>query len=257
AYESLSTLAREVVKNTRAIQGVITELRDLSTFNPRDLATVQRPIPANNLLWHVGAEWEPLARLAKIQVRVLFGPRGLYVLGDERRLRWALGNVVDNALKFSPPGTTITLAARHKDDHDDNRIEYIIKDEGYGIAADDLSHVFTRFYRGHPCDFDGQPVRKPGTGQGLFIARRVIESHGGEVSLASRVARGTTVIIRLPLTSDISFDLPDDDSDGDLLLDEIPAPDTSDTQPRETIIPSEDEFDTVRLEPRNWHEDAS
>ncbi len=249
AYESLSTLAREVVKNTRAIQSVISELRDLSTFNPRDLESGQRPIPANNLLWHIGAEWEPLARLAKIQLRVLFGPRGLYVLGDERRLRWALGNIVDNALKFSPPCTTITLAARHKDDNDDNRIEYIVRDEGYGISPEDLPHVFTRFYRGTPRDLAGHPVRKPGTGQGLFIARRVIEAHGGDVALASRVAMGTTVIVRLPLTSAVTFDLPTDD------LDEIPTSESATIPSEDLISLSEGDGDTVRLEPRSsWEE---
>jgi two-component system sensor histidine kinase ResE len=239
AYESLSTLAREVVHNTRAIQQVIAELRDLSTFEPRDLETGQRPHAVNDLVWHVAAEWEPLARAARIRLRVKFGPRGYYVLGDERRLRWAIGNLVDNALKYSPPHTTVTLNARlHEgetgDNVDSNGVaEIVVEDQGYGLAPQDLEHAFARFYRGTPRDGAGKLVRKPGTGQGLFIARRVIEAHGGQISLASRVGRGTTAVISLPLTAPVTLDV-------------------SEPHALEDIELSQGEYETRRLEPRRF-----
>jgi PAS domain S-box-containing protein len=234
AYESLSTLAREVVHNTRAIQQVIAELRDLSTFEPRDLETGQRAHAVNDLVWHVAAEWEPLARAARIRLRVKFGLRGHYVLGDERRLRWAIGNLVDNALKYSPPHTTVTLTARlGEGEQGDGTAEIVVEDQGYGFAPQDLENAFARFYRGVPRDADGKPVRKPGTGQGLFIAQRVIEAHGGQILLASRAGSGTTAVISLPLTAPVAL--------------EVSAPDDL-----EEIELSQGEYDTRRLEPRRF-----
>jgi hypothetical protein len=76
-----------------------------------------------------------------------------------------------------------------------------------GIAPDDLPHVFTRFYRGKPITRTGQVLQTPGTGQGLFIARRVIEAHGGTVKLASAVGQGTQVVFTLPLTASVTLSL--------------------------------------------------
>jgi PAS domain S-box-containing protein len=220
-YGSLSALAQEVARNARAIQSVIAELRDLSAFEPRDLQAGQQPLAVNDLLWHIGAEWEPLAAAANARLRVKFGPRGRYVLGDDRRLRWAVGNVVDNALKYSPPGATITISARARR----QSAEIIVEDEGYGIAPPDLEKAFARFYRGTPRDRNGHPVRTPGTGQGLFIARRVIEAHGGEISLASRVGAGTTAVFRLPLTSEVTLEMPPESAPAAPAAEELPLAD--------------------------------
>jgi len=206
-YESLTALAHEVAHNARTIQRVIAELRDLSAFEPHDLAAGQRALPLNDLLWNVAAEWQPVARKAHMRLLVRFGPRGLHILGDERRLRWALGNLIENALKYSPPGLAVNLEARVPDENP-NSAEFIVRDTGYGISADDLPHVFTRFYRGTPCDPNGEPVRKPGTGQGLFIAQRVIEAHGGTISLESAIGVGTTVCVILPLTAPVTLEIP-------------------------------------------------
>jgi two-component system sensor histidine kinase ResE len=238
AYESLSALAQEVARNARTVQNVIAELRDLSAFEPRDLETGQRPLAINDLLWHIGAEWELLAKSAGIRLRVKFGPRGAHVLGDDRRLRWAIGNVIDNALKYSPRGATVRLSARARGES----AEIIIEDQGYGITPKDLEKVFERFFRGTPRDRNGKPVRKPGTGQGLFIARRVIEAHGGDLSLASRFGAGTTAIVRLPLTSEVTWEMPTAE----------PPVKRGDT----AQLP-DSEFSTVRIAPRQfpWQRD--
>lgn len=206
SYDSLSVLAREVVRNTRSLQQVINDLRDLSTFEPRDLRAGMQPLSLNDLLHSIAAEWQPLAKSAGMRLLVRFGPRGQYVLGNERRLRWAVGNVLDNTIKYSPPGRAITLSACVPADTE--TADILIEDQGYGIAPDDLRNLFTRFYRGTPRDLDGKPVRKPGTGQGLFIAQRVIEAHAGTIRLTSRVGIGTVVMISLPLTSPVTLELP-------------------------------------------------
>ncbi len=240
-YDSLSALAREFVQNTRAIQRTIAELRTLSTLEAPDLADAQQALPLNALLWRLADEWQPLVRAARCELRVNFGERGDYILGDERRLRWALGNIVDNALKFSPPHTTITLETRRAPD-DPTSAEIIVRDQGYGIAPDEVERVFTRFFRGSPRDRDGQPVHKPGTGQGLYIARRVVEAHGGTVTLQSVVGVGTTVIVRLPLTADVTMPLLPED----VRREDVPAETDEDVQL------SQGPYDTVPLEPRRY-----
>ncbi|MBN1200670.1 MAG: HAMP domain-containing protein [Anaerolineae bacterium] len=239
SYDSLSALAKEVARNTRSLQRVITELRDLSTFEPRDLKAGQRQLPVNDLIWHIAAEWQPLARSARIRLQVRFGPRGVYVLGDDRRLRWAVGNLIDNSLKYSPPHRVITLQARVPDD-DPASAEITVEDTGYGMSPEDLKNAFTRFYRGTPRDLNGKVVRKPGTGQGLFIARRVIEAHGGRISLASRAGAGTTAVVQLPLTAPVTLEMPDEAAGH--VEDEIE-------------LSSGGPFDTVPLDDRTrpWH----
>jgi signal transduction histidine kinase len=212
SYDSLATLAREVATNTQSLQRVISELRDLSTFEPRDLRAGQRPLELNALLRQIAVEWQPHARTAGQRFQVDFGGRDWHVLGDERRLRWAIGNVIDNAIKYSLPGDTVHLSAR-MDDSGSERIQIVVEDTGCGMSPRDLSQAFTRFFRGTPRNPSGDPVRKPGTGQGLFIARRVIEAHAGQISLSSEPGCGTTAIITLPLTAPVTYALPGSEDD--------------------------------------------
>lgn len=244
-YPSLDALAREVTRNTRSVQQVIAALQDLSTFEPRDLATEQRPLGLNELLHDTVREWQPLAQAAGIRLRVKFAARGHYVLGDERRLRWALGNVLDNAIKYSPPGTAVLIVARARL-REPAVAEIAIQDQGYGIAAGDLSQIFTRFYRGTPRDAQDIPVRRPGTGQGLYIAQRVIKAHGGAIAIASQPQRGTTVSMTLPLTAPVTLELPDADETVRRpgIVDPVDLDDTRDI-PVISLLPMDREVDML------------
>jgi two-component system sensor histidine kinase MprB len=103
------------------------------------------------------------------------------------RLHRAVGNLLDNAEKWSPPGAAIEVSAR------DGTVT--VRDRGPGIDDSDLPHVFDRFYRA--------PSARgtPGSGLGLAIAKQVAESHGGEVSVDSAPGVGTTARLRLPASS--------------------------------------------------------
>jgi signal transduction histidine kinase len=111
--------------------------------------------------------------------------------GDEDRLKQLLLIVLDNALKYTPAGGTVTVALRRSVDS----AELIVRDTGVGVAEDDLPHVFERFYRADPAR-----GRDPGgTGLGLPIAQWIAQQHGGHIAIASRVGAGTTVTIHFPL----------------------------------------------------------
>ena len=112
------------------------------------------------------------------------------VLGDEDRLKQLLLIVLDNALKYTPAGGTVTVDLVVRD----SVAEVQVRDTGVGIPAADLPHVFERFYRADP----GRARDPDGTGLGLPIARWIAEQHQGSITLASEPGQGTTATIRLP-----------------------------------------------------------
>jgi signal transduction histidine kinase len=77
-----------------------------------------------------------------------------------------------------------------------------VRDSGVGIKREELSHVFTRFYRGTPITEDGRPLKVPGMGQGLALAKQIIEAHSGEIAVKSKPGAGTAVYVTLPLASE-------------------------------------------------------
>lgn len=125
------------------------------------------------------------------------GERGLHVRGDSQVLSEALGNLVANAIAYSPSGSRVGVGVKLVD----GVVEVAVADRGIGIAEGDQDRVFERFYRAD----DARSRRTGGTGLGLSIVKHAVQRHGGEVRLWSRPGRGSTFTIRLPLT-----DPPDD-----------------------------------------------
>lgn len=112
------------------------------------------------------------------------------VVGDARQLVSALFNLLDNAVKYSDPGSAVVIAARQ----DGNWVELSVTDNGPGIPARDLERIFERFYR-----VDRARSRETGgTGLGLAIVRHVATNHGGVVTVESREGEGSTFTLRLP-----------------------------------------------------------
>ena len=109
------------------------------------------------------------------------------VHADAARLKQVFINVLDNAVKYSPPGGTITVELLQ----DGHNAFLNFTDEGRGIAPEDLENVKTKFYKGKGA------VR--GSGIGLAVVDEIVTAHGGSLSLQSEVGRGTTVTVRLPL----------------------------------------------------------
>lgn len=125
------------------------------------------------------------------------GPE-ILVRADRRQLEAALGNLVENAVKYSDHGGTVQVRTRV----DERSIEIMVADQGHGIPAPDLDRIFERFYR-----VDRARSRDTGgTGLGLSIVRHVASNHGGEVLVSSQEGEGSTFVLRLPA----SLLVPDD-----------------------------------------------
>lgn len=129
--------------------------------------------------------------LARGQVVTLDVFEPAQVQGDEDRLKQMLLILLDNALKYTPAGGTVTVGLSRRED----AAELIVRDTGVGISERDLPHVFERFYRA-----DLGRSRDPGgTGLGLPIAQWIVHEHDGTLALTSTPGQGTTATARLPL----------------------------------------------------------
>lgn len=113
------------------------------------------------------------------------------VQGDDGRLRQVVGNLLDNSIKYTPPSGRISVSVAKA--HGNARIQ--VKDSGIGIAANELSNVFNRFYR---VDSSRSAVTAPGTGLGLSICQSIVEAHGGSITIESTPMKGTCVTVLLP-----------------------------------------------------------
>ena len=111
---------------------------------------------------------------------------------DPQRIKQVLNNLVSNAIKFTPPGGTVTLRARPYDEH---FVMITVEDTGYGIPPEDRTHVFERFYQSN----HHLQSKMGGYGLGLTIAKLIVEQHGGAISFDSTVNHGTTFYFTVPL----------------------------------------------------------
>jgi len=182
-------MAHETARLSRLVQDVI----ELSRLQGHD------PLSAPELvsLDHVIGEAVDRNRLpaeARSITLVCGGRRGLNVLGDARQLITALGNLVDNAVRYGPQGTRVVVAGSLVGEGSGAVAEVSVTDEGPGIAEAERDRIFERFYR-----VDAARSRDTGgTGLGLSIVKHVAAGHGGEATVWSAKGTGSTFTLRLP-----------------------------------------------------------
>ncbi|MER6334991.1 sensor histidine kinase [Streptomyces sp. NPDC014983] len=122
------------------------------------------------------------------------GTADLHVWGNRGQLAAALGNLVENAVNYSPARTRVGIAARRVSAPGGDMIELAVTDQGIGISDKDKERIFERFYRVDPA----RSRATGGTGLGLAIVKHVVASHGGEVTVWSAEGQGSTFTLRLP-----------------------------------------------------------
>ena len=113
------------------------------------------------------------------------------VVADEYLASQVLGELVANAVKFSPPHSTITVTARTEDDH----VRFCVADEGRGVTSRQRAHLFDEFYQAE----EDASRRTGGLGLGLYMARRIVERHGGQIWAETHQFAGLTICFTLPL----------------------------------------------------------
>jgi signal transduction histidine kinase len=118
--------------------------------------------------------------------------QGLEARADPQRLAEVVQHLVDNALKFSPDGGTITVSGRRRSD----TVEVRVIDDGVGIPASEQQRIFTKFYRGAGAPLGGGH----GSGIGLFLARGLVAAMGGRIWVESEEGRGSSFVFELPVS---------------------------------------------------------
>lgn len=190
----LETLGR----NVDILDRMIVELLDVSEMGAGTFDIRHVELDMELLMWSVLNGLQP--DLDKKDLDLLVMARDtdrLRVNGDDQRLRWAMGHLLQNSIYYTEKGGHITVSAKRDQEGGDN-VVIGVADTGVGISDKDLPHVFERFYRGDPRDARGMLVDPRGLGQGLFIARTVAEAHGGYLSVQSEVGQGSVFTLALP-----------------------------------------------------------
>ncbi|MEZ4671637.1 MAG: ATP-binding protein [Anaerolineae bacterium] len=201
----LADVARSLSLHAAALQKLIVEMREITMPDAPNSHEPQRPLYLDTFIWSIANEWRQVASAANLTLDILIEKRGLFVLGDERRLRWAVGNIVDNAIKYTLPGGKLTVEINGESG---NRALMRVRDNGVGITPDDLPHLFTPYFRGTPRTATGELLHVPGMGQGLSVAKQIIESHAGLIQIKSKPGVGTATYFALPLTAPVGYELP-------------------------------------------------
>jgi signal transduction histidine kinase len=190
---------------------LIQQLLDLARLDAGGAMLEHASVAPGELVQRVVDKLTPLATEAQLELRTLIAPGLPTLSGDQGRLEQALANVIDNAIKYTPPGGWIEIAVqelstkrgevRSKDSlpcalphlQDGRWVAVLVKDTGLGISPKDLPHIFERFHR-----VDKSRGPAGGSGLGLAIAKEIIEAHDGAISASSEQGSGSCFWILLP-----------------------------------------------------------
>lgn len=176
--EQRDELRRDIVGQLEELTALIGDIVELARGNEPE--SVLEEVRLDDVV--IEATERARKREPGVDIEVLVEPR--VVAGSPMRLERALNNLLDNAIKWSPPGERIEVRMEGSD--------VTVKDNGPGIAPEDLPHIFDRFYRSRAAR------NMPGSGLGLAIARQVAESHGGQITVESLEGGGALFRLYLP-----------------------------------------------------------
>jgi two-component system sensor histidine kinase GlrK len=185
----LTILAEE----SNRLIGVVNSLLDLSKLEAGMLNYQFETVNLDPLIRRAVAEIAPLVEAKQITVETAIeGPLPPARLDPERMLQ-VLRNLLGNAVKFTPKGGQVTVAATPVD----GKLQVSVQDSGPGIPAESLTAIFEKFHQGN----HKGPHTRPGTGLGLAIAKNIITSHGGEIWAESQLGQGSKFFFVLPCSA--------------------------------------------------------
>jgi two-component system phosphate regulon sensor histidine kinase PhoR len=184
----LEIMERHSDRLNALVEDVLSLARLESPGTELDLSEVH----LGELLHSIMRDWEKRFAAAQLKTHLNF-PGDLPLLSaDESRLQEVIYNLLDNAVKYSQPGGTVSLRAAMAGD----RVRISVADQGVGIREADLPRIFERFYRADK----GRSRGLGGTGLGLSIVKHIVQLHGGSVEAESEPGKGTTISVLLPVS---------------------------------------------------------
>ena len=177
-------------RNVDLMNRMIGDLMDMVSLRAGTLSINPKPTVVNDVLREAVAAHEVPARDKGLQLSYEAGTDVMRAEADRARLMQLFQNLLGNAVKFTKAGDTISVTSRTRG----NQAQIEIADSGPGISPDDLPHIFDPYYSA------SKKHQKTGTGLGLYIAKGIVDAHGGTIRCNSEPGIGTTFNITLPLT---------------------------------------------------------
>ena len=187
--EEESVAIYKSLQEVKRINKLVEDLLTLARTDSDQRLIQSNPFLLNELIKTVADQFEPIAHMKEVVIGLKLDG-AVQVEGDKERFHQLLVILIDNALKYTKPGGKVDiLCGKEK-----NKILLVIKDNGIGIAEEDLPNIFDRFYRS-----DKSRTRADGgTGLGLSIAKWIVEAHKGTIEAASQLQKGTEIRIKFP-----------------------------------------------------------
>jgi signal transduction histidine kinase len=171
---------------------LVQDLLHLARAREASLPAARAPVHLDAILTDVVRETEPAARKAGVKVSLTIGPGVAEIEGDPAGLQQLVGNLLENALRYTPRGGEVRMGLERAADG----LRLVVEDTGIGIPRADLPHVFDEFFR----SANARERVADGTGLGLAVVKAVAEQHAGTVVVDSEPGRGTRFTVELPFT---------------------------------------------------------
>lgn len=188
--QMVSKFAGNLYKESRRLGSLVQEIIQLSRLQSAELAKNGELVDLESTVHESIERNQVIAEAKNIAIEV-DAPAGIVVYGDHEMLTMAVKNLIENAILYSEPGSSVGVGLRAIN----GVAEIAVTDHGVGIAAEDQDRIFERFYRVDP----SRSRETGGTGLGLAIVKHVASNHRGEVKLFSQLGLGSTFTLRLPL----------------------------------------------------------
>lgn len=185
-------MLRTIESNGARLQDLIDDLLTMAKLEAGSAPSTPTSLYLSGLVARAAALVGPLARSRSIEIATECDNFALVVDADGAQLERAVVNVIENAVKFTPAGGQVRVTAEGPTR--EGEIVVKVSDTGMGIPAADIPRLFTRFFRAS----NVQGAAIPGAGLGLSITHRVVEAHGGRITVKSALGEGTVVTVRLP-----------------------------------------------------------
>jgi signal transduction histidine kinase len=185
-YPGDSAHVAPILDATQSLERLIEALGTMTLADVGSLQLRREPVEVAVLVNSSVSAFQSLADAAQVVLRANLANELPAINADPARIRGVLANLLSNAIRYTPAGGTVTVAARR----DANTVVISVHDTGPGIPEEMRPRVFQRFVKGEG---------SPGAGLGLAIARDIVTAHGGTIDLSSEVGKGTEVRVRLPI----------------------------------------------------------
>lgn len=185
-------ILRVLEKHSTRLHSLVDDLLSLARLEAPDPQLHFTSVALGDFFHRIGRDWEKRAATKQLTILQEIASDLPAIAADEARLEEVMHNLLDNAMKYSPANSRITISASWDGA---SVITISVRDEGAGIAAADLPRIFERFYRADKA----RSREVGGTGLGLAIVKHIAQLHGGSVAAESQLGRGTTIRLTLPL----------------------------------------------------------